>query len=56
LPRKLGGMLSVGTIFKASVKIGQKRAKSKEKYHAKDALRILQVKEEACANQEHSRN
>jgi hypothetical protein len=49
---KLGGILSVGTIFKASVKIGQNRTKSREKYQAKDALRILQVKEERCGNQE----
>jgi MoaA/NifB/PqqE/SkfB family radical SAM enzyme len=53
---KLGGILSVGTIFKASVKIGQKRAKSNEKYQTKYALRVLQVKEETCVHQEHSRN
>jgi sulfatase maturation enzyme AslB (radical SAM superfamily) len=53
---KLGGILSVGTIFKASVKIGQNRAKSREKYQAKDALRILQVKEERCGNQEQGEN
>ena len=50
---KLGGILSVGTIFKASVKIGRNRAKSREKYQAKDALRILQGKEERCGHQEH---
>jgi len=49
---KLGGILSVGTIFKASVKIGQNRAKSRAKYQARDAL---QVKEETCANQEQRR-
>src|SRR6266481_1809068 len=49
---KLGGMLSVGSIFKASVKMGQKRAKSKEKYQAKDALRILQVKAAEWGKQE----
>jgi MoaA/NifB/PqqE/SkfB family radical SAM enzyme len=53
---KLGGILSVGTIFKASIKIGQNRAKSREKYQAKDALRILQVREERCGNQEHGGN
>jgi len=42
--------------FQASVKIGQMTAKSKEKYQAKDALRILQVKEETCVNHEQSRN
>jgi len=48
---KLGGILSVGTIFKASVKIGQNRAQ----YQARDALEILQVKEETCANQKQRR-
>jgi hypothetical protein len=52
---KLGGILSVGTIFKASVKIGQNRAKSRAKYQAKDALRILRVKDETCGNQEQRR-
>ncbi len=52
---KLGGMLSVGTIFKASMRIGQNRAKSRAKYQAKDALRILQVKEETRGNQEQGR-
>jgi sulfatase maturation enzyme AslB (radical SAM superfamily) len=45
---KLGGILSVGTIFKASVKIGQSRAKARAKHQAKDALRILQGTEERC--------
>src|SRR5882724_7353688 len=53
---KLGGILSVGTIFKASLKIGQNRAKSRAKYQAQDALRILQVKEESCGNQEQGGN
>ena len=52
---KLGGILSVGTIFKTSVKIGQNRAKSRAKYQAKDALRILRVKEETCGNQKQRR-
>jgi sulfatase maturation enzyme AslB (radical SAM superfamily) len=39
---KLGGILSVGTIFKASIKIGQSRAKSRANQQSKDALRILQ--------------
>ncbi len=46
---KLGGILSVGTIFRASVKIGQSRAKARAKQKAKDALRILQAKEEGAA-------
>jgi len=39
---KLGGMLSVGAIFKASIKIGQSRAKFRANHQSKDALRILQ--------------
>jgi sulfatase maturation enzyme AslB (radical SAM superfamily) len=39
---KLGGILSVGTIFRASVKIGQSRAKARANHQAKGALRILQ--------------
>ncbi len=53
---KLGGILSVGTIFKASVKIGQNSAKFRAKYQAKDTLRILQVKDERCGNEEQRRN
>jgi len=49
---KLGGVLSVGTIFKASMKIGQSRAKFRAKHQSKDALPILQGKEERCDNQE----
>jgi sulfatase maturation enzyme AslB (radical SAM superfamily) len=49
---KLGGVLSAGSIFKASIKIGQMTATSKEEVQPKDALRILPVKEEACVNQE----
>ena len=39
---KLGGFLPVGTIFQASIKIGQSRAKSKEKFQPKPALPIMQ--------------
>jgi hypothetical protein len=49
---KLGGVLSVGSIFKASIKIGQMTPKSKEEYPAKDVLRVLPIKEDACVNQE----
>ena len=49
---KLGGILSVGTIFKASIKIGQNRARNRAKYEVKNALPILQVKEGASGNQE----
>jgi MoaA/NifB/PqqE/SkfB family radical SAM enzyme len=45
---KLGGILSVGTIFKASVKIGQRRAKARAKHRAKETLRILRGTEERC--------
>ncbi len=38
---KLGGIISVGSIFKASIKIGQNRAKSRVKHQAKDALSTL---------------
>jgi MoaA/NifB/PqqE/SkfB family radical SAM enzyme len=53
---KLGGILSVGTIFKASHRIGRNRAKSREKYQTKNALPVLQVKQERCASQEQGRN
>jgi MoaA/NifB/PqqE/SkfB family radical SAM enzyme len=39
---KLGGLLPVGTIFKASIKIGQNRARSRGKFQPKPALPILQ--------------
>jgi hypothetical protein len=52
---KLGGMLSVGTIFKASVKIGQNRAKLRTKHRAEEPLQILQIKE-TCGNQEQERH
>jgi sulfatase maturation enzyme AslB (radical SAM superfamily) len=49
---KLGGILSVGAIFKTSIKIGHmraaSRANSRTKQQAKDALPILQMKEESC--------
>jgi hypothetical protein len=53
---KLGGILSVGTIFKASMRIGQNSAKFRAKHQAKDALQVLQVKEETCVNQNQRRN
>lgn len=39
---KLGGILSVETIFKASLKIGRNRARFRAKHRAKEALPILQ--------------
>jgi sulfatase maturation enzyme AslB (radical SAM superfamily) len=53
---KLGGILSLGTIFKASTRIGQNRAKFRAKHQAKDALQILQVQEETCSNVEPKRD
>ena len=53
---KLGGILSVGTIFRTSMRIGQNRAKFRAKYQAKDVLHILQAKEEPCGNQEQRRD
>jgi hypothetical protein len=46
---KLGGLLSVGTIFKASIKIGQYRAKLRAKHQLPEALQILQEKERSAA-------
>jgi sulfatase maturation enzyme AslB (radical SAM superfamily) len=69
---KLAGILSVGTIFNASIKIGQARAKSRAKSKANSgavigsnssaqhspvgALPMLPVKEESCAPREQGRN
>jgi len=53
---KLGGVIPVGAIFKASIKIGQSRAQSKTKYRAKNALPILQAKGGGCANPEGTRS
>jgi hypothetical protein len=52
---KLGGMLSVGTIFKASVKFGQNRAKLRTEHRAEEPLQILQIKE-TCGSQEQERH
>jgi MoaA/NifB/PqqE/SkfB family radical SAM enzyme len=53
---KLGGILSVGSIFKASIKIGQTRARYRGKYggnsQTKDPMRILQGKEASCGSLE----
>jgi MoaA/NifB/PqqE/SkfB family radical SAM enzyme len=54
---KLGGILPVRSIFKASLKIGQSRANFRGNQQAKrDALQIRPVKEERCGNQEQRRN
>jgi len=52
----LGGILPVGAIFKASIKIGQSRAKSRAKYQAQDTLRVLQVKAAEWGKQEQRRH
>ena len=53
---KLGGILSVGSILRASLKIGQSRAKSRARQGTREALPILQTKEETCGNSEPRRN
>lgn len=51
---KLGGILSVGSIFKASFKIGESRARFRDKfrgkYQTRDPLRILKANEESCGS------
>jgi len=49
---RLGGMLPVGSIFRASIKIGMSRARKRARYQAKNVLPILPLKDDACANQE----
>jgi sulfatase maturation enzyme AslB (radical SAM superfamily) len=52
---KLGGILSVGTIFQTSIKIGRNRAKYRGKfarYQTKDTLQILEAKEAGCESPE----
>ena len=53
---KLGGVLSVGTIFNASIKIGRtwasSRGKSGGKSPAKDPLQVLQIEEVNCGSLE----
>jgi MoaA/NifB/PqqE/SkfB family radical SAM enzyme len=46
---KLGGMLPVGTIFKASIKIGQNRVRSKTKNKPRNPLQVLQVGDDGSA-------
>jgi len=49
---KLGGILPVGTIFKASIKIGESRARFRKKpgrkYQTSDPLPILQIEKTGC--------
>jgi len=57
---KLGGILSVGTIFKGSIKIGQNRARSRArsraKHEAQEAFRILPGNGEPSGNHDQTRN
>jgi MoaA/NifB/PqqE/SkfB family radical SAM enzyme len=53
---KLGGVLAVGTIFKASVKIGRNKARRRVRMDAKDPLPILPAKAESGSATEQSRN
>jgi MoaA/NifB/PqqE/SkfB family radical SAM enzyme len=57
---KLGGILSVGAIFKASTRIGEIRARYRQgsgrKHRTKDPLPILQIKETNCGSLEPGRN
>ena len=46
---RLGGILSVGAIFKSSIKIGQNRAKFRAKHQAPKTLPILQGKEKGAS-------
>jgi MoaA/NifB/PqqE/SkfB family radical SAM enzyme len=49
---KLGGILPVGAIFKASIMIGQTRARYRGNRQTKDALQIFQASEASCASLE----
>jgi sulfatase maturation enzyme AslB (radical SAM superfamily) len=53
---KLGGIIPVGAIFKASVRIGRTRVKVSAKHQAAQALRILQTDKQRCGNREERRN
>jgi MoaA/NifB/PqqE/SkfB family radical SAM enzyme len=49
---KLGGFIPVGAIFRASIKIGRVRAKSRTKQQARETQRRLRANEEAWAHQD----
>jgi len=53
---KLGGIISVGSIFKASIKVGQKSAMSQAKHQVKAASPILQARKDSCSDPEQRRN
>jgi MoaA/NifB/PqqE/SkfB family radical SAM enzyme len=52
---KLGGIVPVGSIFNASVKIGRSRARRKSGIKPAQQLPILPMKAEGCAPAEHER-
>ena len=54
--RKLGGIIPVGAIFMASIKIGRRRAKDQARDQAKEAFPILQPDQEQCSAPEGRRN
>jgi len=53
---KLGGILSVGTIFNASIRIGETRVRFRQrsgrKYQTKDPLPILRIEQAGCGSLE----
>jgi len=53
---KLGGILTVGSIFKTSMKIGRNRAKFRARHQTKGPFEILQAQEKTCDNSEHRRD
>jgi MoaA/NifB/PqqE/SkfB family radical SAM enzyme len=48
---RLGGVLSVGSIFRNSIKIGQNRVRSKAKRESSNPLQVLQVGNESAARE-----
>jgi len=53
---KLGGIVPVGAIFNASVKIGRRRARRNSVIKPAQQLPILPMKAEGCATAEHERS
>jgi sulfatase maturation enzyme AslB (radical SAM superfamily) len=53
---KLGGIVPVGAIFTASIKIGQKRAKRLAKQQPKETFRILPTDQDQCSTPAARRN
>lgn len=53
---RLGGVIPVGAIFKASIKFGQTRARARAKHQVKNPLRILPPTEAKIVSTETGRN